>query len=43
MYEVFQAAGTAKENDTFAFALPIIGAANWNEALRKLIESSKQR
>lgn len=36
MYEVFQAAGTPDEQQVFEFALPIIGAANWDEALRSL-------
>lgn len=37
MYEVFQAAGTPNEQAIFAFALPIIGAADWDEALRNLM------
>ncbi len=43
MYEVFQAAGTSDENRAFAFALPIIGAANWNEALQNLMAPPKPR
>ena len=38
MYDVFQAAGTPREDAAFAFALPIIGAATWDEALRNLMK-----
>jgi hypothetical protein len=37
MYEVFQAAGTPDEQSVFAFALPIIEATDWDEALRNLM------
>ncbi len=37
MYELFQAAGTPDEQRVFAIALPIIGAADWDEALRNLM------
>lgn len=36
MYEVFQAAGTAAEDEKFAFALPILGGGTWEEVLRKM-------
>lgn len=36
MYEVFQAAGSPDQQRVFAFALPIIGANDWDEALRNL-------
>ncbi|WP_459557607.1 DUF5722 domain-containing protein [Lacunimicrobium album] len=35
MYDVFQAAGTSREAEEFQFALPIIGAASWEDALSK--------
>ncbi|MEW4454651.1 DUF5722 domain-containing protein [Bremerella sp. JC817] len=41
MYEVFQAAGTAGEDEAFQFALPVIGAENWEEALGNLMQPQK--
>ncbi|HEY2253629.1 MAG TPA: DUF5722 domain-containing protein, partial [Planctomycetaceae bacterium] len=38
MYDVFRAAGTAEEDKQFEFALPILGAASWNEILERVAE-----
>lgn len=38
MYDVFRAAGTAEEDKQFEFALPILGAASWNEILERMDE-----
>lgn len=36
MYDVFRAAGTAQQAEVFGFALPIIGASDWEDALRRM-------
>lgn len=36
MYDVFRAAGMAEQDKAFEFALPVIGAKSWDEALRPL-------
>jgi hypothetical protein len=33
IYECFKAAGTAEQEKTFAFALPLIGIRNWSEVM----------
>lgn len=38
MYEVFKAAGTDRQPQVFQFALPILGAKSWDEALEDLKE-----
>jgi hypothetical protein len=40
IYDVFRAAGTADQEAAFAFALPIVGAATWDEALANLKDDS---
>jgi hypothetical protein len=42
IYEVFSAAGTAEQEKEFAFALPVLGAATWDEALANLRIDSPQ-
>ena len=36
MYEVFRAAGTTDQEKAFAFALSVIGAKSWDEALERM-------
>jgi hypothetical protein len=36
MYEVFRAAGTPEQEKAFGFALPIVGAKSWPEALQMM-------
>jgi hypothetical protein len=36
MYDVFRAAGSAEEEQQFEFALPMLGAASWDEALDRM-------
>lgn len=38
MYDVFQAAGTAVEDERFAFALPVVGGGTWEEVLRRMAQ-----
>lgn len=37
MYEVFEAAGTPNEEKAFSFALPVIGSASWDVAIKQLM------
>lgn len=36
VYDVFRAAGTADQEQVFEFALPVLGASSWEEALAEL-------
>ncbi|WP_088254354.1 DUF5722 domain-containing protein [Fimbriiglobus ruber] len=38
MYDVFRAAGTAEQDKAFAFALPVLGAKTWADALERLMQ-----
>ncbi len=41
IWEVAQAAGTSKEDEAFAFALPMIGRANWEHVVATEFEPSR--
>lgn len=38
MYDVFRAAGTAGQDEAFGFALPVLGARTWDEAVGRMAE-----
>ncbi|MBI1248335.1 hypothetical protein GC197_10920 [bacterium] len=43
IYKVFKAAGTPEEDEAFAFALPIVGAKDWSEALQNLMHDQESK
>jgi hypothetical protein len=41
IWSVFQSAGTAQEDSAFAFALPIVGRADWNDLISSKFEAPR--
>jgi hypothetical protein len=43
LWQVFKSAGTAQEDSTFAFALPIIGRADWSNLVSSSFEPPRRK